>query len=117
MEIKKIKIGDNEIEFVNESYNTRNGFKHVSTMFINGIEKRSHTCHYYNRTWECYRYQTVMMGLVNDRLNDIIEYAKTIFKEDKGYKKMTADRYEEFENYLSQNEQFILHNKILEELR
>lgn len=117
MEIKRFEIDGNAIEFVNESYNTRHGFKHVSTMFINGNEMRSHTCYYYNRTWECYRYQTVMMGLVRDRINDALDLSKEIFKEENGYKKMTPKRQEEFEKFIEHNSIINLCNKILEELR
>lgn len=36
MEIKKMHIDENEIEFVNTSRSTRNGFAHDTTLFING---------------------------------------------------------------------------------
>ena len=54
MEIKKFNIDEYEFEFVNESYDTRNGFKHVSTLFMNNCKQIENTCHYLNRTWESY---------------------------------------------------------------
>lgn len=54
MEIKKLKIGDNNIEFVCRSESTRNGFAHEVTMFVNNCERGSNRTHYLNRTWESY---------------------------------------------------------------
>ena len=39
MEIKKFTVGDKEYEFVNEYRNTRHGFAHDTTLFINNVEK------------------------------------------------------------------------------
>ena len=73
MEIKKFNIDGKEIEFVNESLDTRHGFKHVTTMFINNCEYGRNTCYYLNRTWERYRYQTVMRGCVQNLIEIRIE--------------------------------------------
>ena len=116
MEIKRLEIDGNVIEFVNESYNTRRGFKHVSTMFINGNEMRSHTVYYYNRTWESYRFQTVMCGLIRNRIEDILELDKEMFKEERGYKKMTPNRQKEFKEFIKHDSMLDFNNKILREL-
>lgn len=100
MEIRKIKINEKEFEFVNESRNTRSGFAHDSVLFINGYEEAKHTCHYLNRTWECYRYQTVMVALVSDLIHYRTEYLTRKFKEEKGYEKLTANRKEELKPFL-----------------
>lgn len=66
MELKKV-ITKNGKEYiiVNEFINTRNGFAHKSTLTKNGYEIESHRVNYLNRTWECYRYETSMRGLIN----------------------------------------------------
>lgn len=64
MKIRKMNIDGKEIMFVNQSRDTRHGFAHDTTLFINGIECQTATCHYYNRTWEWYSFQTVMMEAV-----------------------------------------------------
>ena len=104
MEIKKFNIDGKEIEFVNESLDTRHGFKHVTTMFINNCEYGRNTCYYLNRTWECYRYQTVMRGCVYMLIENRIGNLKSNFKNRNGYLKMTAKRNEEFENEIKDDD-------------
>lgn len=95
MEIRKIRVNGKEFEFVNTSRNTRSGFAHDTTLLINGWEEAKHTCHYLNRTWECYTYQTVMFGAIRDLIDWRENYLTDKFKADKGYAKLTAKRKEE----------------------
>jgi len=43
---------------------SRNGFKHVASLFIDGKRVKGSTCTYCNRTWETYPYQSVMSQLI-----------------------------------------------------
>lgn len=54
-----------EIEVVCDSERTRYGFRHLATLFINGIEREKDKCCYYNRTWERYEYQSVLYNVIN----------------------------------------------------
>lgn len=98
MEIKKITVNGKEYEFVNSSRNTRSGFAHDTTLLINGVVKTENTCHYINRTWECYRYQTVMMGAVRELINDRRIRLERKYKEDNGFSRLTDKRRLELEN-------------------
>jgi transcription antitermination factor NusG len=71
MEIKKLNINNNEYEFVNEFKSTRNGFKHITTLFLNGYKLGDATINYINRTWEMYEYQSVMKKVVNELIHEI----------------------------------------------
>jgi hypothetical protein len=53
-----------KIEAVCDWKKTRNGFKHVATLMIDGRETDSAKCCYLNRTWEAYEYQSVLQELV-----------------------------------------------------
>ena len=117
MEIKRFDIGEHNIEFVNESANTRHGFKHITHMFVNGCNIGTHTSYYLNRTWECYRYQTVMRGCVYDIIEERTENLKSIFKSERGYKNLTAKRAEEFDKFIADDEELKLYNEILERLK
>ena len=103
MEIKKFTVGEKEYEFVNSSRSTRSGFAHDTTLFINGVEKISNTCHYLNRTWECYRYQTVMMGAIRQLVDNRKEYLKRKFKDENGYKVINEARRIELEKIYNQD--------------
>lgn len=116
MEIKKFDIDGRHIEFVNESRSTRNGFKHETTMFINGCERGTNTVHYLNRTWECYPFQTCMRGCVKQLLENRIENLKSDFKFKNGYSKMTAKRKEEFEQWMSDDSICKFYNELLKKI-
>ena len=92
MDIKKFLVNGKEYMFVNSYRNTRSGFAHDTTLFINGVEEVENTCHYLNRTWECYTYQTVMMGAVRELINDRRNYLERKYKEDNGFSKLTDKR-------------------------
>jgi hypothetical protein len=66
MNIREVEKNGNKYQFVNEFAGTRSGFKHTTTVFKNGVEMAIATCHYLNRTWECYEYQTSMMKAVSE---------------------------------------------------
>ena len=95
MEIKKLTVNGKEYEFVNETVGTRNGFAHNTTLFVNGCRKGNARCNYLNRTWECYRYQTVMMNCVYGLKDREFERIKKEFMESKCYLKLTPNRKEE----------------------
>lgn len=116
MEIKKFEIGSRHVEFVNDSVSTRHGFKHMTTMFINGCQCGQNTVHYLNRTWECYPYQTCMRGCVRELLENRIENLKSDFKFKNGYTKMTAKRNEEFEKWISGDEVCEFYNELLHKI-
>lgn len=117
MDIKKIIVNGKEYEFVNSSRSTRNGFAHDTTLFVNGYEKTSNTCHYLNRTWECYRYQTVMMGAIRQSIDNRTNLLERKFKDDNGYKKMTADRVLKFKNVILADDDVIKeYKKVLKQL-
>lgn len=53
------------IEIVCISESTRSGFRHLATLFLNGIESVKSKCCYQNRTWEKYEFQSVLKAVVN----------------------------------------------------
>jgi capsid portal protein len=92
MTIRKITVNNNEYEFINNSRSTRNGFAHDTTLFKNGVEIGTATCHYLNRTWESYTYQTVMQRCINNI--DTNRYDRFIdnYKAENNIKRMTAEK-------------------------
>ena len=57
------KIND-KITVVAKRQNTRNGFRHIADLYINGEKVGSSTVSYLNRTWERYDFQTVLKRLI-----------------------------------------------------
>ena len=116
MELKKLNINGKEIEFANVSRGARNGFAHDTTVFIDGMRYGTHTCHYLNRTWERYTYQSVMRCAICDLRDEREEYLKREFKRVNGYTKLTAKRAEQFAEQIKGDEYIALYNAILAEL-
>lgn len=104
MELRKFRIDGKEVEFANAFRGTRNGFAHDTTMFVEGICMGEATCHYLNRTWERYTYQTVMRKVVGELLDERATFLRERFKREKGYINLTAKRAEEFKVYLNADE-------------
>lgn len=49
-----------------ESKNCRNGFKHVAVLYVGSTELSRSTCHYQNRTWEAFQFQSVLRQLISE---------------------------------------------------
>ena len=60
------------IDIICESKSRRGGFKHESTLLINGSERDFQKVCYVNRTWERYTFETVINKLIEstERLTD-----------------------------------------------
>lgn len=97
MELKKYAINGIEYELVCDSRNTRSGFAHDCTLFKNGMKQMTGTCYYYNRTWEAYRYQTVMKCTVDKLISELKDDLLKAWKQANGIKRMTKERRNEFE--------------------
>ena len=92
MEIRKITVNGNEYEFVNNSRSTRSGFAHDTTLFKGNYSIGKASCHYLNRTWECYRYQTVMRCCISNLINGKYEDFIADYKAERNIKRMTAEK-------------------------
>jgi hypothetical protein len=62
--IFKVKDG---VDIVCDWVNTRYGFRHDARLFVNGREygTKSKAC-YYNRTWERFEFETVVLNLIQN---------------------------------------------------
>jgi hypothetical protein len=104
MTIRKITANGNEYEFVNSSRNTRTGFAHDTTLFKNDREIGRATAIYYNRTWECYTYQTVMQRAINNIIENLYDEFIADFKAENNIKRLTAEKRATAENEFYQQE-------------
>ena len=104
MEIKKIicKSG-REYNIVNESWETSRAWGHKSTLIAQWGDMGSRKVTYQNRTWESYRYQTCMYGLLSSILeNDLKDYI-TREKENKGITRLSKEIRAELEQEWNNN--------------
>ena len=73
--------------------NTRNGFKHVATMYYNRNTYVA-VCYYLNRTWECFEYQSVIRKLYCIISDEMKEKAVEEWKTTKGKKRISKTERE-----------------------
>lgn len=83
--MKLFKIND-KIEIVCDSEKTNYGFRHLATLFIDGVESAKGKCTYTNRTWESYEFQSVLFNVVSK---------STLSEQDKKLCKNFIDTYKE----------------------
>lgn len=102
MDIVKKTIKGNEYMFVNSFRGNRSGFVHETELFKNDRLIGRNKIQYYNRTWECYTYQSVMKGCVSRPMEELFEEFKTTWKNDHNVKRLTEAKrkamMEDFEN-------------------
>ena len=75
----KIFRMNDEYSIVCETHNTSYGFKHTATLMQNGSKADDAKSCYYNRTWEAYQYQSVLLILL-DKTNVLTDKEKRRFR-------------------------------------
>ena len=94
MSITKKVIYDNEYMFINHSRGNRSGFVHETELYRNGVLLGEYKIQYYNRTWECYQFQSVMRGVVNTIIGEEFEAFKTNWKRIHNVKRLTKAKHD-----------------------
>lgn len=90
MEIKKFEVNKRQFTFVCETYENSNAWGHEVNLFEDDTKFISKArIRYYNRTWECYRYQTTMKKAVSYEIEYIKQQIENAYKNDNNVKRMT----------------------------
>lgn len=117
MDTKRITIDGKEILFINAYHNCPSGFVHETELYIDGWQASAARCYYINRTWERYRYQSVMLEAVNSLQRQQTEREKKAFKRLHGIKSIMERHKTAFDEYLQNSENMAFLGKIEEALR
>lgn len=104
-------------EIVNLSRGNRSGFVHESTVFLHGVEIISNKVQYYNRTWECFEFQTSMSGAVHKLLDMATARLTKKFKQENNIKRLTEKTKKQLENIIQDDEAVKEYNLMLKEIR
>lgn len=104
MTVTRKNINGNEYMFINSFRGNRSGFVHETELYKNDRLIGRNKCQYYNRTWECYTYQSVMKGCVRDLMDEFMENFKTNWKDTHEVKRLTEAKRkameEDFESHM-----------------
>lgn len=95
----QIKLSGDFTAYIHvQTNNYHYGFVHVCTLSLfeagTWIKDVTAKCTYYNRTWECYRYQTVISCAMEHLKKARVEELKDSYKRDHDIKRLTAARYD-----------------------
>ena len=100
MEIRRKNINGNNWELVNEYWETSYSWGHKTTIIRNGYDYGAHKVRCYNRTWECYTYQTCMSGAVEEikeeelqRFIDNYKYKNNVDRFKRGQKEKVIEEF------------------------
>lgn len=67
---------------------------------------------YYNRTWECYQYQSAIKSVIYNAIEEIKAAAKKAFLTLHNYKVMTKKRSAAFLEFLKQDNAYNIYNDL-----
>ena len=103
MSITKKSINNNEYMFINHSRSNRSGFVHETELYKNDRLIGEYKIQYYNRTWECYQFQSVMCGVVNALIAEAKEEHKNRYKQMHNIKRLTEAKRAEMQADFEKN--------------
>lgn len=107
------EINGVKFTFVCESWRTRNSWGHEVTFYKNDTFKVGRAkIRYYNRTWECYLYQSAIKSVIYNAIEEIKAAAKKAFLTLHNYKVMTKKRASEFIVYLTKDPAYNMYNEL-----
>lgn len=117
MRLIKIRDSLHDVSIVCDSRNTRNGFAHDATMFINGCKIASASCHYLNRTWERWTYESVCLACVDSAIEDRKAAIKSEFKADRGLNRVAGKAKDELAALTAKDLRILTLNEVRDDLR
>lgn len=104
METRTINVNGKDYTFICNYRSNRSGFVHECELHI-GAQVFESKCQYYNRTWECYRFQSVMFSALYNYKEYVTKLLKENFLDECGYKRMTPKLKVDFEHLCAENQQ------------
>ena len=117
MGLHRLAIDRKEIIFINTWRGTGSGFLHETELYIDGWAATAAKCHYINRTWERYSYQSVMLEAVHKLQEEETEREKQRFRQLHGIKNIMERHKPAFTEQLKNSETLSFYKKIEEALR
>ena len=101
---RTVNVNNKDYQFINAYRKNRSGFVHECELHI-GAQVFDAKCQYYNRTWECYTYQSVMVEALHNYREYVESVLKNRFLNEKGKSRMSPKLKAEFEALCNNNQQ------------
>ena len=117
MGLHRLSIDGKEIIFINTWRGTGSGFLHETELYIDGWAATAATCHYINRTWERYSYQSVMLEAVHNLQQQETEREKDLFRKIMGIRNIMPRHKDLLAEHMKASKTLSFYKKIEEALR
>jgi hypothetical protein len=117
MGLHRLAIDGREVIFINTWRGTPSGFVHETELYIDGWAATAAKCHYINRTWERYSYQSVMLQAVHNLQQQETEREKQLFRNIMGIRNIMPRHKALLEEHLKTSKTLSIYKKIEEALR
>ena len=95
MEVREIKVRNTKFRFVCEGWSNSRAWGHRVVLFENGREIDEAKIRYYNRTWECYTYQSCMQKVVDQLIENRQQRLIADYKYMNNINRLTEDKKKE----------------------
>lgn len=101
--IKERKIGKDKFYLVARSWSNSRGWGHECDLYWGADCIVQHSrIKYYNRTWERWQYQSVMIQCLEDYIQKKTEWHMNYYKDKNNIKRMTVQKRAEFEKWFEE---------------
>ena len=101
--LKEKEINGRKYHLVARSWSTSRAWGHDAELYVDGDVVHTSRARYYNRTWECYQYQTVMINCLYEYREELLNRYEYIFRDKFNVKRMTKHLRETFEAWLKEH--------------
>lgn len=96
-----------EFSIVAYSYETRNSWGHKAKLIKNNdYTLNEYKITYYNRTWECYQYQSVIKSVISDYLDYLLNEYVNDYKADNNIKRLKKSIRDELVKQCKESNEF-----------
>lgn len=117
MEYCSFDLDGKEVRFLNAWRDTRSGFAHDSSFRVGGHILGEATCHYLNRTWEMYAFQTSMLCAVDNAEKETADIIRANFKRERGLAQVRGKNKDELQALIDSDPDIVFYRKVKDELR
>lgn len=111
-----IDVNGHKVVFLCYFRNTRSGFAHDAELFIDGFRYGDATCHYLNRTWERWNFESVCLSVCSSAIERRMATMKDNYKETHGISRLVGEHKEVYELRVKSDDTINLLKAIKEDL-
>lgn len=114
--IVNIDVLGHKVMFVCNHRNTRCGFAHDADLLVDGRWTGDATCHYLNRTWERWGFESVCLSACSGVIDKRKASLKESYKDDHKLSRLAGKHKEAYEALCAADEKIVLMKAVKDEL-